>query len=306
METQSVRSETSFQELRKLQLSNLPLFGRENELDVLAKAAKRMREDGSSEIVFIEGPKGSGKTSLVLEIVRGLEQSHPDDFDVGNRRIFYCAGKYQQDAHREPYYVLRQALTDLCDAILNSDDRNEISQQLRDAIGSDGWVLAEAVPGVLALVGDVMRDVSSSSSSSEFESSKASESPISDRLARQLLVFLRIVCSGERKVILHIDDLQRTDRATADLLQSVLCDSELCNFMFVGVINSEEEDSECGDVPCAKSLIEAIEETERSQLSRLTVGVEEAPLLLLARQDGVGGLSSVSNSKLASLHLCRT
>jgi histidine kinase len=265
---------SSFQELAKLNLSNLPLFGREQELSVLEAAWSRTLE-GSSESVFVEGSIGSGKTALVTEFVRRLESSCPEDFDLGNRRIFFCSGKCEQAKPQEPYHALRQALTDLCEAILNSTAKDGICKRLRESIGADGYILAEAVPGLLAIVGDVSKGHSNKS-----ESSEGNQTSSVERLKEQLKVFLRIVCSEDRKVILFLDDLQElqwSDKATIELLQYVINDSEIRNFMFVGAFSFTGKDK-CNDEgnKQTKELMEAVRQSESafSHINVENLGIE--------------------------------
>ena len=227
-------------------------MGREEELGTLVGVSDQMRRrrirkrpDDHAGVVLISGHSGSGKSALVSELIHRLEQKHPEDYDVSSRKVLYCSGKFNQTKSEEPYFALRQALEELCDSILNLSDRAEILSCLKEQIGKEARILADAVPAIATLLGDDFDAVTldSQDSLSSF-----------NRLKYLFQIFVRTICK-RHQVIMFIDDLQFSDGSTLEIIESILADSsEPKHLLFIGAYRSE--DSELANNPQLVKLLD--------------------------------------------------
>jgi len=89
------------------------LYGRDSEVGALRSAYRGIIERGASGLVLLSGPAGVGKSALVKE----LEQ------EVNARGGSFIAGKFDQYKRQMPYSTLGDALSQLLDALLGSDEQ---------------------------------------------------------------------------------------------------------------------------------------------------------------------------------------
>ena len=62
------------------------LYGRSTALDALIEIGSRVTQEGTSEVVFVAGSAGVGKSSLVKAVHGALR----------SRQIFFATGKFDQ------------------------------------------------------------------------------------------------------------------------------------------------------------------------------------------------------------------
>ena len=67
----------------RARIGGTPLVGRERELGVLRDAWRRVRGEGRPELVTVVGPPGIGKSRLVAELCRPIEQDEPGTWREG-------------------------------------------------------------------------------------------------------------------------------------------------------------------------------------------------------------------------------
>lgn len=60
------------------------------------------------------------------------------------------------------------------------------------------------------------------------------------RLHHKIKKLLQIICKHLDGLVLFIDDLQFSDTATIDLLQSILLDSDIASLLLVGAYRDDE------------------------------------------------------------------
>ncbi len=191
------------------------LYGREDEISLLSQAFQSTCF-GSTEIVYVSGPAGIGKTSLLEEVF--LRQK------MHLRETFYITGKFEQISKESPYYPIIQAFRGLLRHLLGeSSDRVEAwRRKLRDALSSNEAIIAAILPEVKLLIGDF---------------AAAEELPPDEAKKRFIYAFRKFVqalASKEHPLVLFIDDLQWADTSSLQLIHSLLCDPESQYLMFVG------------------------------------------------------------------------
>ncbi|MGO4344509.1 AAA family ATPase [Paenibacillus sp. MCAF9] len=196
--------------------------GRENEISMLTQAFHSACF-GSTEMVYISGEAGIGKTSLMEEMFR--KQHHSRDF-------FYITGKFEQISKESPYHPIIQAFRGLMRHLLGG--RKEQSQlwrrKLREALGSNAHVITAIIPEAGLILGD---------------SPASEELPANESKKRFIYVFRKFVqslASKEHPLVLFIDDLQWANSSSLQLIHALLNDPESQYLLFVCAYRHTETD----------------------------------------------------------------
>ncbi len=120
------------------ELRPTPFVGREEELQLLASHARRMRREGRGHLITILGPGGVGKTRLTQEFRAQTEGVHA----LRGRALPYGSGV--------PFWSLGEAIRQEC-GILFGDPLEAARQKLRETAERLG--IAGAVPAIQAVLG---------------------------------------------------------------------------------------------------------------------------------------------------------
>lgn len=201
-----------------------PLFGRGNELIELENAYLRVKENKSFEKVIVHGESGTGKTKLVLALQKSVLRGEG----------FFCSGKYFQNTEQDPYSAIMAAFSDLCDLVSQSEDFNEERRAtIEKGLGSDGLLLVNAISNISAFLGQKSSDESCGNLSQK-------SFPL-DRFKVACKRFIRAIASDNCPVILFIDDIQWMDQGSRQLLEALLQDKLMKNFMLIMTYREEEK-----------------------------------------------------------------
>ncbi|MEK8128797.1 AAA family ATPase [Paenibacillus filicis] len=198
------------------------LYGREHEISFLLQAFQSVC-CGSTEAVYVSGPAGIGKTSLLEEVFLRRRSW---------RGTFYITGKFEQISRETPYYPMIQAFRGLLRHLLgaSSEQVEAWRSRLGNALKSNEAILGAILPEVKLLIGDF---------------TAAEELPPDEAKKRFFYAFRRFVqvlASKENPLVLFIDDLQWADASSLQLIHSILCDPEIQYFMFVGAYRDTESE----------------------------------------------------------------
>lgn len=195
------------------------LYGRESERELLLKAFDRVSA-GSTELVFVSGYSGIGKTALVNEVHKPILHA----------RGRFTAGKFDQLDRRTPYGALIQALRGLLRQVLAENEAQlaPLCAQLRTALGANVAVLSAVLPELEALLG-VPRG------STDLGASEAQN--LFDFTIEGLLGAL---ARAEHPLVIFIDDLQWADAATLRLLPRLVTAAGLRYLLLVAAYRDNE------------------------------------------------------------------
>lgn len=199
------------------------LYGRATEMELLRDLYLRAHEEKWSDLVFLKGHAGVGKTALVKEL-SGIIQS---------TRTIFCEGKFDQ-SQSTPFSAIRQALGGLTRQIL-AEPATRLSQWRNSILSTLNGEIAVLLP----LIPDVAHILAV-----ELPPPFANlEDPTSqvERQKRVLIQFLRVF--AERKtLVMFLDDLQWSSQSDLQLLASLVQEFPLqrsgCNSTFSGSLNS--------------------------------------------------------------------
>jgi predicted ATPase/signal transduction histidine kinase len=200
------------------------LYGREHEVHALLDAFEQAcRGRGARTLLLVEGYSGIGKTSLIQQLVRPIVR----------RKGYFISGKFDQVMRGVPFGALIQAFRALVRQMLTqSEDRLAAWRDvLREALGSNGGVLAEVIPEIEFIVGAQPAPAALGSTEAQ------------NRFQRVLQNFLAALARPEHPLVLFLDDLQWADAATLSLLEPLLTSADIPCLMLMGAYRDNEIDA---------------------------------------------------------------
>ncbi|WP_412761611.1 helix-turn-helix transcriptional regulator [Paenibacillus chibensis] len=208
----------------EIHLMEQGLQGREHEMAMLTQAFYSACL-GSTEMVYVSGEAGIGKTSLIEEVLG--KQQHDRDF-------YYIAGKFEQLSKESPYHPIIQAFRGLMRHLLGQrkDQSMLWRHKLQEALGPNVHVIADIIPEARLILG--------SDHVPGLEELQANESK--KRFIYAFRKFVQALASKEHPLVLFIDDLQWADASSLQLIHALLSDPECQYLMIVGAYRPTETD----------------------------------------------------------------
>jgi len=189
------------------------LYGREREIALLGEAFESVVFSGTSELVVVVGPSGSGKSSLVRELSEPV-----------SRAGIFASGKSDREKADVPYSTIMQAFRDLARAILTeSEARVQVVRgRLRTALGINARLVVEMIPEMELVIGP---------------QPPLPELPLTETKGRFRMVFRQLVSAfaeASRPLVIFVDDLQWADPASLDLIVHLCTHPEVRHVLVVG------------------------------------------------------------------------
>ena len=185
---------------------------------------------GQMRSVFISGPSGVGKSTLVFE-ARGVS---------ANRNFTFLTGTYKNDSRNVPFSAIAGAFSDMVEQILSAPQAEMLvwRKRLQAAIGDLGGLITDIIPGLEVLLGKQAA-----------VAGKVTPEEADNRLKTAMLSFLQALCAGDQLVVLFLDDLHLTDTRSAAFLRTILQNQHaLKNLLLIGAyvddLVSENQDFE--------------------------------------------------------------
>ncbi|WP_437683946.1 AAA family ATPase [Sorangium sp. So ce131] len=196
------------------------LYGREREARALLAVFERVVAQGRPELVLVSGYSGVGKSSLVAELRRPAVRE----------RGFFRSGKFDQLKRDIPYHAFLQAFRGLVQEILcvSEEELERWRQRLRDALGTNGGLLAEVLPELELLLGP---------------QPPAPELPAAEarrRFHATLQRFVAACAQKEHPMVLFLDDLQWADAGSLQLLEQLVTYAEAERLLLIGAYRDNE------------------------------------------------------------------
>ena len=231
------------------------LYGRRKELERLFSAFDRAKVHGC-ELMLIGGPSGVGKTAFVHEL---------REYVVKEQGLFLEGGFDQNNSERS-YSGWIKVMDAFVDISLQQGD-SELAQWRRaimTSIGNPGRMLVGLVPSLSQIVGQHM----------EFPLPPSAD--IHNRFHYYFLELIRVI-SGNRPLVIFLDDLQWMDSESQNLLNYIL-NSDLLHVLVVGTYND-------ADIDNRKSFSQAINDLRKNKtnmqyLKLNNLGKEDVAALL--------------------------
>ena len=221
------------------------LYGRDAEIDELLAAFDRVSAE-ATEVTFVAGFSGVGKSSLVHEIYRPITK----------RRGYFIHGKFDQFKRDIPYDSLIQAFRGLVRQLLTESEDKIAAwrSKLLKAVGANGRVIIEVIPEVELIIGE-------QPPVPELQPGEAQ-----NRFNLVFQNFVRSFAAADHPLCIFLDDLQWADRPSLALLELFATDVVTAYILIIGAYR----DNEVGEGHPLLSTIDAMR-TAGAALNTITL-----------------------------------
>jgi len=212
------------------------LYGRSNETRQLLDAFERVRK-GGTELVFVAGYSGVGKTSLIQHIRE----------PVVKHNGYFASGKYDQLERSTPYSAIIVAFRGLVRQILTESDEQitDWRQRLLEVLGPNGKVITEVIPELALIIGE----------QPQLPELKPIEAQ--NRFNLYFQRFVNVFAHPSHPLVLFLDDLQWASVASTQLLQAWVTGFGIDGLLMIGAYRDNEVDSHHPLRTAIKSIREA-------------------------------------------------
>lgn len=169
------------------------LYGRDAEVRQLLEAFERVAA-GGKELVLVSGYSGVGKSAVIREIARPIALLKSD----------FVTGKFGQYNRDTPYSAWAQAFSALVAQVSTEPDEHIAAwkRTVRDAVGANGGVLVEVIPGLERIIGPQPAVSSTGPAETRY------------RLQATFARFARAIAGQGRPLAIFLDDLQWADSSS--------------------------------------------------------------------------------------------
>lgn len=195
------------------------LYGRDVEAEILKSAFDRVSK-GSTEIVFVSGYPGIGKTALVNQVLKPLVLG----------KGYFISGKLDQLKKNIPYAPLMDAFGSLIKQLMTEDEKKlkQWRNTILDVLGKNAAVMTEIIPELETLIG---------------KQPPVDELPPMEAENRFSMVFREFVSIFARKehpLVVFLDDLQWAGMACIGLVNYLIYEANLHSLLFIGAYRDNE------------------------------------------------------------------
>jgi predicted ATPase/GAF domain-containing protein/ABC-type transporter Mla MlaB component len=195
------------------------LYGREDETRQLLNAFERVSQ-GATELVFVSGYAGAGKTMLIHEIQK----------PVVRQRGFFISGSFDQHAQNMPYTAIVQAFAELIRQLLTESDERieEWKTRFLNALGTNGRVITDLIPDLELIIGPQPPLV------------EVGIAETQNRFQMTMQNFIGVLARSEHPLVLFLDDMQWADLASLKLIQLLTSDFATRYLLLIGAYRENE------------------------------------------------------------------
>jgi predicted ATPase len=208
----------------RLNLNNGQLYGRTQELSQIREAHKRVAM-GSKEVVIIEGPTGTGKSSLLDKSLVGED-------------VFVGGYNFDTNIRLNSSTAVSETLTELIDDICEDEDLvSDLAEEFNEVLTArEKDILTKLSPEFFQLLEDEDNDEFNSLSSFEFESVDDIEDL--QEASECTLHFLRILTQlSEIPIVFRFENLQYADKFSLKLIEGIIHEKELQSILVIVTIH---------------------------------------------------------------------
>jgi len=234
---------------KRLNLANIKLHGREEDMDTLNTKLlelKRRKEEGDlatkPELIMIKGSSGTGKSTLVMRGVKDPAE------ELG---LTFAKGKFDLNNSSMPLSAFVDAMVSLTNSVIGKDQGYKIQHDINEAFSEgDRLLLARALPGSEGLFPLQQEEIyrrrasltdyrsSETIAYHQYQTLQCQGKVAIARLHYKIGKLLQIICTYLQGVVLFIDDLQWSDKATIDLLRSL--DGDFQSLLIIAAYRDDE------------------------------------------------------------------
>ncbi|MBU2646286.1 AAA family ATPase [bacterium] len=194
------------------------LYGAEKNIVTLFESFNRVCT-GSVEMMIVKGKAGMGKTSLVRELAKVVQQ----------KKGFLASGKCEEQYRDTPYYPLISAFQAIVQQLLTEDDvsRNNWKEKFLESFARNGQLVIDFIPEMEELIGPQPRVPLLDPDESR------------NRLNYIFRRFFQVFTLESNPLVIFIDSFHWADAASIQLIQASLSD---INSRYILLIIAYQED----------------------------------------------------------------
>ncbi len=200
---------------------NIPqkLYGRSKHTVEILEAYKKACH-GQSELIFISGSSGTGKSALVHEIYKPLTLTSG----------MFISGKFEQYQRDIPFFGWIQAVEKLIQLMIKEKEEQLVKWQLliEQAAGELGQVLTELIPSLEFIIGK------------QPEVSELTGTQAVNRLSYIFIKFIRTLATKEHPLVIFMDDWQWADSASLALLKKIADENQDTHLLLINAYRDNE------------------------------------------------------------------
>ncbi|MBF2058571.1 MAG: diguanylate cyclase [Cyanobacterium sp. T60_A2020_053] len=194
------------------------LYGRNKIVTTLRQHWQNVGKKSPPEMLLIGGYSGAGKSTLIKRAYQNIEKG------------FFLSGKFDQFQRNIPYTAIISAFRDLVRQKLKETPQQLTywKNKLLVNLGNNGQLIIDVIPEIELVIGKQppLTPLGAVEAENRFN-----------------LVFQKFIESCTEKtapIVMFLDDLQWCDTATIKLIELILLNNRLDNFLLVGAYRSNE------------------------------------------------------------------
>lgn len=197
------------------------LYGREKESKILLEAFNSFMQDSICRTTFISGYSGIGKTSLIKEIGRKINE----------KKVYFLKSKYDVLQRVTPLYPIIEIFKSLVKMILGESDEviKEYEKDFVKALGNNAKIIIDIIPEIQFIIGGPQSDLPILSPSEN-----------SYRFYNTFVNFIKVFSSKDIPLIIFLDDVQWIDPASLALLNNIIIENQIENLFFIFAYRDNE------------------------------------------------------------------
>jgi predicted ATPase/signal transduction histidine kinase/CheY-like chemotaxis protein len=195
------------------------LYGRDNEIKMLMNIFEEVRI-GRSELAFVSGSTGTGKTALINEI----------HIPVLKNNGYYISSKFEHLIREIPYNAIIKAFKLLIRQLLDEKEEEIIrwKKLILDAINPNAGLLADIIPELKLIIGE------------QESVPEVGPAEAQNRYNFYFQRFVRVFADKKHPLVLFLDDLQWADSASLNLVKVLITDPETRYLFIIGAYRDNE------------------------------------------------------------------
>lgn len=195
------------------------LYGRKKEIKSLINTFETVTK-GHNAMILVSGYAGIGKSMLIHEIYPSVSQKNG----------YFISGKFEQFQRNIPYAAIIQACQELVNQLLTESDQkiNQWCEKILIALGVNGQVIIDVIPEIEQIIGK-------QPTITPLEPKEAQ-----NRFNLVFQNFLKVFTKQEHPLVIFLDDLQWSDTASLQLIQSLITTLDDQSLLIIGAYRNNE------------------------------------------------------------------
>lgn len=215
-------------DLKNQILANHKLFGRETAGATLKSAWERVQRT-KCEVMWIVGPSGIGKSSVVRDFIRLTDITKTY---IGN-------GKFQQYQDESTTNIVFKSLGRIIHQILTEDEERLATWKhlLQEATGPHGKLMTDILPDLQLILGE------------QPPLNTIPEAEAGERFRVVLTALTNALGKSDNPIILFLDDFHWVDQESTTLLETIIHGFQDQKVLFIGSYRNMEPEYDGADHP---------------------------------------------------------